>query len=257
MISIVTPSYNRAHLLPRLYESLKKQDSVLFEWIIVDDGSVDNTQEVVSSFFVSDLDITYHYKNNGGKHTALNIGVDLAKYPYTFIVDSDDFLPQNAISNLLGKINYIQKQGQRDHIAGVCGLKVDVNGGFMGKEYPDMICNYLDFRYRHKITGDKAEIFKTDILREFKFPEYEGEKFCPEALVWNRIASKYDMFFFYENIYFCEYQKEGLTSQIYNLRKRSPKATLLYYKELFYNKRIPIFYRFRALVNYFRFYLLS
>lgn len=259
MISIITPTYNRAHLLDRLYKSLCKQTSMEFEWIVVDDGSTDDTKERLSEFSGGNLDITTYYKENGGKHTALNIGVELAKYPYIFIVDSDDMLPENSISIIIDKINLISRRDDFDKISGICGLKSFFDGTIVGegKYHKDMVCNYLDFRYKLKIPGDKAEIFKTHILRSFKFPEFEGEKFCPEALVWNRIAEKYDMFFFYKNIYFCEYQRGGLTDNIYKIRKQSPRATLLYYKELFLNNRIPVFYRLRGIVNYMRFFMVT
>lgn len=254
MISIITPTYNRAHLLGRLYDSLCKQSTKCFEWIIVDDGSTDNTKHLVSKFLQGDLDITFYSKDNGGKHTALNIGIDKAKYPYIFIVDSDDMLPEHSISIIIDKINIISQRDDFEEISGVCGIKCLFDGTDTGNQkYDDMICNYLDFRYKLKISGDKAEVFKTDILRKFKFPEFNGEKFCPEALVWNRIATHYDMLFFYENIYFCEYQVDGLTDKIYEVRKKSPNATLLYYKELLNNKRVPLYFRLRSLLNYIRF----
>lgn len=259
MISIITPTYNRAHLLGRLYLSLCKQTSTEFEWIIIDDGSTDDTKNIISIFEESgNLDISVCYKENGGKHTALNLGVELAKYPYVFIVDSDDLLPNDSISIIIDKINLISKRADFYKLSGVCGLKSFLDGTDVGNvQYSDMVCNYLDFRYKLRISGDKAEIFKTDILRRFKFPEFEGEKFCPEALIWNRISAKYNMFFFYENIYFCEYQEGGLTENIYKIRKQSPKATLLYYKELFLNKNVPVIYRFRGLLNYVRFFILT
>ena len=102
-----------------------------------------------------------------------------------------------------------------------------------------------------------AEIFKTEILKKYKFPVFENEKFCPEGLIWNRISNEYDMYFFSEIVYLCEYQEGGLTNQIYQIRKKSPNATLLYYKELFLMKNISFYFRVRALINFWRFYLVS
>lgn len=259
MISIITPTYNRSHLLERLYLSLCRQTNNQFEWIIVDDGSTDDTQNIISRFEKeSKLDIVLFYKENGGKHSALNVGIELAKYPYVFIVDSDDFLPENSISIIIDKINLLSNRNDLNKLSGICGIKCLLDGTDVGGiQYSDMVCNYIDFRYRLKIPGDKAEVFKTDVLRKFKFPEFKGEIFCPEALIWNRIAAEYDMFFFYENIYFCEYQIGGLTDNIYKIRKQSPRATLMYYKELFLNKKIPTLYRFRGLINYIRFFILT
>ena len=97
MISIITPTYNRADLLPRVFDSLQKQTSKDFEWLIIDDGSSDNTDEVVNTFTTTDFNIYYYKKENGGKHTALNYGISRAKGDYILIVDTDDYLTENAI----------------------------------------------------------------------------------------------------------------------------------------------------------------
>lgn len=256
MISIVTATYNRAHLLPRLYESLKSQKSLNFEWIVVDDGSVDDTENFIMTVKAEKLiEISYIKKNNGGKHTALNIGIEAARYDYIFFVDSDDVLPVNSISVICDKINSIKNNKDYNSISGVCGSKAHLNGQLTGTTLnKDLICNYLEFRYLYNITGDKAEVFKKKVLKEFKFPEFEGEKFCPEALVWNRIAQSYNMYFFDDVIYLCEYQQGGLTDKIFKIRKESPNSTLLYYKELYETKDVNNLVRIKALINFWRFY---
>ena len=255
MISIVTATYNRAHLLPRLYESLKSQENKDFEWVVVDDGSVDNTENLIMEFKAENLiNIQYIKKDNGGKHTALNLGVSIAKYGYTFFLDSDDYLPVNSVESIVKKVKLIKSYPNYSRICGVCGDNVDTSNKLIGDSCPNnVVMNYLDFRYKLKINGDKTEVFKTEILNKFKFPEFVGEKFCPEALVWNRIALQYDMFFFNEAIYVRDYQNDGLTSKIVKIRKASPKSTQLYYKELFANTRVPLYYRLRAGLNFLRF----
>lgn len=259
MISIVTATYNREILLYRLYESLKNQIIKDFEWIIIDDGSVDNTENVVKNFInEADFLISYVKKENAGKHSALNVGISIAKYDYIFFVDSDDALPNSSIYKICEKIKIINNDVRFDKIAGVCGSKSSFKGELTGSVLEnDLVCNYLDFRYKYNITGDKAEIFKTSILRDFEFPTFSGEKFCPEALVWNRIAVYYDMFFFNDIIYHCEYLKGGLTDRIFEIRKDSPNATLLYYKELFEVKNLNLFTKYKALLNFWRFYEVS
>lgn len=255
MISIVTATYNRAHLLPRLYESLKSQENKNFEWVVVDDGSVDNTENLIMEFMGENLiNINYIKKNNGGKHTALNLGISIAKYEYTFFLDSDDYLPIDSIESIVEKVKLIKSYPDYSRICGVCGDNVDTSNKLIGDSCPNnVVMNYLDFRYKLKINGDKTEVFKTEILNKFKFPEFVGEKFCPEALVWNRIALQYDMFFFNKSIYVRDYQNDGLTSKIIKIRKESPKSTQLYYKELFANTRVPLYYRLRAGLNFLRF----
>lgn len=248
-ITILTPTYNRSNLLIRVFESLKVQTSKNFEWIIVDDGSTDNTSIVINNFNEESFPIHYFKKENGGKHTALNFGIKKANGTHILILDSDDLLPNNAIEIIGNKIKNCPP-----NLGGIVGRKSYLNGNFIGtfnyKE--DFISNSLDIRYKYHVTGDLAEIFKTEILKKFPFPVFENEKFCPEALVWNRIAQKYDLLFFNESIYTAEYQTNGLTSSIIKIRMNSPKATMIHYSELAsYN--IPFKEKVKANINFWRF----
>ena len=171
-----------------------------FEWVIVDDGSTDNTKDLVYEWIKNGrIKIQYFKQKNGGKHRAINRGLELSKGELFFIVDSDDWLSENAIERIYS--HYEQIKGD-ELFAGICGLRVYSNGQRIGgeQEFGILDCNALDFRYKYNIKGDMSEVFITDILREYKFPEIEGETFCPESLVWNRIAQKYNMRYFYEKI---------------------------------------------------------
>ncbi|WP_416405640.1 glycosyltransferase family 2 protein, partial [Acinetobacter baumannii] len=119
MISLITATYNREKLLKKLYESLCVQTVKKFEWIVIDDGSIDKTDELINSFKLDNIiDITYLKKTNGGKHTAMNIGVEIAKYAYVFFIDSDDFLPNDSIEKI---INYIDKVSAREDYSEISG----------------------------------------------------------------------------------------------------------------------------------------
>ena len=256
MISIITATYNRESLLKRLYDSLCKQESKSFEWVVVDDGSIDNTENLITEFKNENrINIIYLKKENGGKHTALNLGIELANFPYVFFVDSDDVLPENSIKTIIDKIGKISLRSDYKNLAGICGDKAHLDGQVVGSVLEgEIVCSYIDFRYKYKIIGDKAEIFKTEILKKYKFPVFENEKFCPEALIWNRISKEYNMFFFNKTIYLCEYQNDGLSKQSYRIRKNSPNATLLYYKELYSNYNVGYYFKMRSLINFWRFY---
>ncbi len=264
LITVFTPAYNRAHLLPRLYESLKAQTFQDFEWIIVDDGSTDDTEEVVKDWLQPEgggnnflpLEginggIRYIKQPNGGKHRAINRGVQEARGELFFIVDSDDKLPPASLERIA---HYYGQVSGDTHFAGVCGLKCYFDGRQVGGEqlFDITDCSMLDIRLKHNIKGDMAEVFRTDVLRELPFPEHEGERFCPEDLVWNRISQKYIMCFFHEPIYECEYQSDGLTAKIIKIRMDSPIASATHYKELnTYN--IPFKEKVKAAINYWRF----
>lgn len=216
MISIITASYNRGYIISKLYESLEKQSIKNFEWIFIDDGSTDNTQELVKKWQsqTKSFVIRYVYQVNGGKHRAVNRGVEMAKYDYCFIVDSDDYLVDEAIEYLHEWIGSIDNNNA---FAGVAGLKGYINGGQVGG-YPRNKCfdKYIDGtnleRKKFSLGGDKAEVYRTEILKKYPFPEFTGENFLTEEVVWDAIARDgYKLRWFNEIIYLCEYIDDGLT----------------------------------------------
>lgn len=254
MITILTPAYNRGHLLGKLYQSLVKQDFEDFEWVIVDDGSSDSTTDIVDKFIQDKkIIISYIKRSNGGKHRALNRGVIESKGELILIVDSDDSLPKNSLSVIN---RYYLEIKDNPLIGGVCGLMAHHDGTIIGerKICSSMNLSSIEMRYKYGFVGDVCEVFKTEILREFPFPEIENEKFCPEALVWNRIATKYKLHYFNEVIYYRDYLDGGLTSKIVRIRMNSPIASMICYAEL-NQLDIPFKDKVKAAVNYWRFRL--
>ena len=251
-ITVFTPTYNRCHTLERLYESLKKQTFTDFEWLIVDDGSTDETEELVTKFKKEQkITITYFKQKNSGKHIAINKGLDLAQGEWFFIVDSDDYLLNDAIQILEKYLQEIQNK----KLAGIFFRMEDENGKKIGDDFCSnkFVSNHLDKKYVKGIDGDLAEIFKTEILKRFKFPEFKGESFCAEGLVWNRIALEYNSLFVDEVIYVAEYLNNGLSKNSINNRRKSASYSTLFYKELAECKKIPLVMKIRAIVNFWRF----
>lgn len=233
LITVFTPTYNRAYTLRRLYKSLCSQTNNYFEWVVIDDGSTDDTELLINEFVAeSKIQILYRKQTNGGKHRAINRGVEIASGELFFIVDSDDYLAPDAIETISKEYNEIKKETK---FGGLSGLRAYPNGEKIGGEetWQTIDCNSIELRYKHNVKGDMAEVIRTTVLKEFPFPEIEGEKFCPEALIWNRIASKYIIRHFYKKIYYCEYLPDGLTQKIINVRMNSPIASAMYYLELF------------------------
>ena len=271
MITVFTPTYNRGNLLNRLYQSLCKQNYKEFEWIIVDDGSLDDTSSIVNIIQdkhpCGDFSILYYKKENGGKHTAVNTGVQKAHGDLFFIADSDDILPPNALQT----VAVVWEQTKYDNsIGGICGFDGDINdGSLIGTGFPKEVhllnielSNHInigyidattrDVRFKLKVDGDMKEVFRTSVLREFPFPEIKGERFCPEVLVWNRIASKYKLRHINKIIYLVEYQQDGITSAITRSRMNSPIASTMTYAEMLdYN--ISLRWKIRSAINYWRF----
>lgn len=252
LITVFTPTYNRANLLPRLYGSLCRQKFSDFEWVIVNDGSTDDTDSVVDGFIKDNrLSIIYITKENGGKHRAINKGLEIAKGELFFIADSDDYLTNDSLEIVASEYAKVCKDNR---FCGIAGLDAKIDGGIIGSGLPmDSIdCNALDIRYKYNVSGDLKEVFRTAILRKFTFPEIEGERFCPEALVWNRIAKEYTLHYINRPIYVAEYQEGGITAGMTKVRMNSPIATVMCYAELM-DANIPFIQRIKTAINYWRF----
>lgn len=255
LLTVFTPTYNRAHLLPLLYESLCKQTFKNFEWVVVDDGSKDHTKEVLASFAQDEqafFPIRLFYQENGGKHRAINHGVREAKGELFLIADSDDTLPYQSLE-LIDK--YYQQVKNDLSFGGVCGYMAHHDGSIIGHGAGEYVfdANSIDLRYKYHVKGDMLEVFRTEVLKENPFPEIEGEKFCPEALVWNRIARKYQLRIFHEIVYYRDYLEGGLTDKIVKIRMKSPVASMMTYAELNQIPMMPFLQKCKAAVNYWRF----
>lgn len=216
MITIFTPTYNRAYRLHILYASLQRQSCMDFEWIIVDDGSQDHTAELVENWLTekNPFVIRFFRKENGGKHTAINLGVEKAKCDWFFIVDSDDYVTDDAVQKIHEWIATVNDKG----IAAVSGTRCTSDGKTIGQ------CGVADGsfmdaknneRRKYHLLGDKAEVYRTEILRNYPFPTFPGETFMAEGAVWDRIAiDGYKIRWFNYAIVICEYLADGLTSQL-------------------------------------------
>lgn len=234
MITVFTPTYNRAYILPNLYESLKRQSYKNFEWIVIDDGSSDNTEYLIKNWIKENnfFNIIYKKTVNKGKHVAINKGVNIAKGELFFIVDSDDFLSDNALERVIFWENTIKT---KELFVGVSGNRSYFDGTLIGTTFNSnnkhLDCTYIE-RRKYNINGDKAEVYYTKILKKYPFPEFENENFCCEALVWLRIARDgYKIRYFNESIYFTEYRDDGLTKNILKKYRENPYGALLFYKE--------------------------
>lgn len=225
-ITVLTPTYNREELLKRLYKSLIRQTCKDFVWMVIDDGSKDHTYELVQSFREENkIELVYQRQENGGKHRALNKGISQIETPLTYIVDSDDFLPDNAIETIL---QYHQKYRDRDLLCGYSFLRCyedgRVNTAYFKRD--EEIGTFRDIRINGNLGGDKAEVFRTKILKRYPFPEYEGEKFLPEDLVWMQISGPYQMVHINKCTYISEYLEGGLTRTGRAMKIYSPKGMM-------------------------------
>lgn len=238
-ITVITPTYNRLFTLPKLYDSLKKQTYQNFEWIVIDDGSTDCTKKwlyELSQKKDRKFQFQYHSIVNGGKQRAINFAVPKAQGNYIFIVDSDDFLVEDAIEKITDWINEIDLLSD---YAGVSGIKGNKNGIPINGE-PLFKGNYVDAtnldRKKYNLEADMAEIYKKEILLKYPFHVWPEEKFVPEATVWDEIAlDGYKLRWHKDIVYICEYLEDGLTKGSWNLLKENPMGyAMLFNQQLKY-----------------------
>ena len=222
LLSIITPSYNRAHLLPACYQSLCAQTDKDFEWIIVDDGSTDNTEQVVQSFVGSDFFVIYVKKENGGKHTALNAAHPHVHGKYVLQFDSDDTLTADAVAQVRAAWGHWDSCPEVGMVTFLKGEAID---------RPDCIVEDFDtpvdiLRYQRTIlyAPECCEVLRAELFLKYPFPEYEGERYISECALWNRVAITHKCVYINRVIYLFEYQEGGLTKSGRKLRITNPKG---------------------------------
>lgn len=228
LLTIFTPTYNRADTIIRLYNSLTQQNCKDFEWLIVDDGSTDETSSIVKSFVENPpFPIRYIYKENGGKHSAYNIGLREAKGEYFYNIDSDDWITPDIVEF----ISQVAKQTTlRNDCAGIIALKDYENGNIIGREFKnDKIFTTLRALELSGQRGERSLIFRTSIARLFEFPTISNERFMPEGVVYDRFKD-YTFFVINRSLTTCEYQQNGLSSNPKRLMVHNPGGYKLYYR---------------------------
>lgn len=239
MITLFTPTYNRVHLLSRLYNSILMQDVIDVEWLIVDDGSIDDTEALIENFKKeSIINIRYYKKSNGGKHTAINFGLQYAKGELFFIIDSDDVLAENALKNI--KIHY-QSIKNNDKICGIVGLsqyidKQEIVGDYFLRD--DWEVSFADIYLKYHLKGDKSVAFKTEVLRKYSFPEKQRIRFVFEAVVWHEMSKKYNVLALNKIVQFVEYQKSGVSDS--SFKKWYIQSLAFSFFHLIKNKTYPL-----------------
>ena len=230
-VTVFTPTYNRAYILGDLYHSLQRQTCMDFEWLIVDDGSADDTKALVVSWQGEEnpFPIRYVYQENGGKCRAINRGLKEADGRLFFTVDSDDYLTDDAIEKVIRWDGELPKDG---HFCGYVG-----NRGITPTQTPNRLFpgGYLDGtaldRY-DQVDGERAFVFYTEIHRKYLYPEFPGEKFLTEAVTWDLMAHDgYKMRFYNDIIWIWEYKDDGLTRAGYRVFLENPQGTGLFFRQ--------------------------
>jgi glycosyltransferase involved in cell wall biosynthesis len=223
-LTVFTPAYNRAHTLPRTYESLLCQDCKDFVWLIVDDGSSDNTAELVRGWQKNDngFDIRYIYKENGGMHTAHNTAYENIDTELNVCIDSDDCMAKGAVGKILTKWNEVKGLGY----AGLIGLDADLEGNLIGAGFPEgMTETTLMGYYAAGGSGDKKLVYRTDVINQYPpYPVFEGERYVALAYKYRLIDQDYKLAVIDQVLCNVEYQADGHSTGMWKEYVRSPKG---------------------------------
>lgn len=193
-ITVFTPTYNRADTLHRCFESLQKQSFRDFVWLIIDDGSTDNTRETVDGFIAQKpfFEIVYIYQENSGKHIAKNRAAAMCNSEFFITLDSDDACTPDAFEVFYTEWNKLPDSDKPKYYGiscRTCDTDGKIQGTPMNEDYID--CNDLDLKLRHGIKGELWGMVRTDIVRAFPSPEIEGMKYYPESIIWNTVGKQY------------------------------------------------------------------
>lgn len=222
-LTVFTPTYNRAHTLPNLYHSIISQGCVSdLIWWVIDDGSIDNTEELIKEYIDENkVDIKYTKVKNGGKQRAMNIAFKGCQSELLMCVDSDDFLAKDACKKIITKWTSTNQGCQP--VCGMLALKGSDEGKPLGSRLSDIgTSNILELYYKHKVKTDLDVIFDAKIIRNYSYPVADGEKFISEGYVYNQLSKKYTFLLLDEVTSICEYREDGYTKNIRKVLDQNP-----------------------------------
>lgn len=237
MLTVFTPAYNRAYTIHKCYESLKRQTCKDFEWLIIDDGSTDNTKELVDKWMKekNDFKIRYIYQKNQGMHGAHNTAYENINTELNVCIDSDDYMPDNAVEKI--KEAWEKVRGNKK-ISGLAGLDAYENNEIIGDKFPNDLkqSTLFDFFYNKGITGDKKLVYRTELTKKYPYPVFEGEKYVGLAYKYYKLDQKYELSLINEVLCIVEYMDDGSSKNMLRQYRNNPKGWCFYRLE---NLKIP------------------
>lgn len=254
--TVFTPTYNRVGLIHRVYNSLMKQSFRDFEWIIIDDGSEDNTSELINSYKdEAYFPIKYLYQENKGKVSAINTALEMADGFFFLVFDSDDWCVDNALERIYSEWLSISDVHKPNYAAVSC-LKVYKDGSVVGEDYtrlPRMGYSYVD-RFNQRIKGDKWECIVTNIHKKYKYELAQNEMYMAPEYSWLGIGSKYKTLFINEPLSIIEYQNDGISRNNIKHRVKNSKSTIKFYERAYSVSR-GFINKGKIMINLGRFFL--
>ncbi|MGL5903372.1 MAG: glycosyltransferase family 2 protein [Cetobacterium sp.] len=249
-ITVFTPTYNRAYTLHRCYESLLRQTSKEFVWVVIDDGSTDNTRELVKSWIDENkVEIRYYYQKNLGMHGAHNKAYEVIDTELNVCIDSDDYMTDDAIENILESWKGFEKNQK---ICGIVALDIFLNGEIVGDKFSEnlKIAKYFDIYKVHKIKGDKKFIYRTELIKQNPYPIFEGEKYVGLDYKYMKLDEYYSLGLINEAVCIVEYLQDGSSLNMFRQYKNNPKGFAFYRVQNMKNTKGDLNYRFKESIHY-------
>lgn len=251
-LTVFTPAYNRAKTIVRTYQSLCAQTSKDFVWLIVDDGSSDNTRELVEGFIREDIiPIRYIYQQNQGMHGAHNTAYSNIDTELNVCIDSDDYMPNDAVEKIVSFWKHLD-ENQRKSYAGIVGLDVDTQGKLIGEAFPAGVKDVTTVEFnRYKACGDKKLVYRTEIVKKYpQYPLFEGERYVGLDYLYVSIDQDYRMLVLNEPLVIVDYQLDGSSFGMYRQYWNNPKGWCFYRTEMMKMKTSTWSYIFKQNIHY-------
>lgn len=248
-LTVFTPAYNRGYCLHRCYESLKRQTNQDFVWLIIDDGSSDNTKELVNSWINENvIDIRYHWQENQGMHGAHNTAYELIDTELNICIDSDDYMPDDAVEKIISFWN----QFGSDEVSGIIGLDSDTKGCIIGTKLPEYLKSSTLFNLynKHGVIGDKKLVYRTELTKKYPYPIFKNEKYVGLAYKYHMLDQQYEMLLMNEILCCVEYLPDGSSMNMLNQYRKNPKGFAFYRKELMKLPFASRTFKFRQAIHY-------
>ncbi|RDW20403.1 glycosyltransferase family 2 protein [Oceanobacillus chungangensis] len=255
-LTIFTPTYNRAYCLHNCYESLVEQTSQEFIWLIIDDGSTDNTKELVKEWIKENkIEIQYHWQENQGMHGAHNTAYEMIETELNVCIDSDDYMPVNAVEKI---ITFWNEYGSNE-VSGMIGLDANQDNSIIGTTLPEEIkrSTLFDLYYSHGVTGDKKLVYRTDLTKENPYPIFDNEKYVGLAYKYYMLDKRYELLLMNEILCFVEYLPDGSSRNMLNQYRKNPRGFSFYRQELMKLPYVSYSFKFRQAIHYVSSSLLS
>ena len=248
-LTVFTPSYNRAYTLHKCYESLLRQTSKDFTWLIIDDGSSDNTKELVDSWINENkIEINYIYQENQGMHGAHNTAYKNIKTELNVCIDSDDYMPDDAVEKIISFWNI----NKRSDLAGIMALDAYIDGKVIGDRFPSVLkeSTYFNIYNKYGLKGDKKLIYRSELTIQYPYPIFEGEKYVSLAYKYAKLDSKYKLALMNEVVCNVEYMEDGSSLNMLKQYRRNPKGFAFIRIDNMKNPNASLKFKFKECIHY-------